>query len=57
MTEVTDLQMFWGLVLCFALVMYLVLDGFDLGVGILFGFTSDESERRVMINSIAPVWD
>jgi len=40
-----------------AILMYVVLDGFDLGVGILFPFAPDESARDAMINSVAPVWD
>ncbi len=40
-----------------AILMYVVLDGFDLGVGILFPFAPDEKARDTMINSVAPVWD
>ncbi|MEP2829910.1 cytochrome d ubiquinol oxidase subunit II [Parvibaculum sp.] len=40
-----------------AILMYVVLDGFDLGVGILFPFAPDEKARDTMINSIAPIWD
>lgn len=39
------------------IIMYVILDGFDLGIGILFPFTSDEAERDRMMNSVAPVWD
>jgi len=45
-----------GLV-AFAVLAYVVLDGFDLGVGILFPFLSEEEERDEMMNSVAPVWD
>jgi cytochrome bd ubiquinol oxidase subunit II len=48
---------FWAAVLAFGLLLYVVLDGFDLGVGILFGFTRDEAERRRMLSAISPVWD
>lgn len=41
----------------FIILMYVILDGFDLGIGILFPFTSSEAERDTMMNSIAPVWD
>lgn len=41
----------------FIILIYVILDGFDLGIGILFPFTSSESERDTMMNSIAPVWD
>ena len=37
--------------------MYVILDGFDLGIGILFPFTHSEQDRDSMMNSIAPVWD
>ncbi len=40
-----------------AILMYVVLDGFDLGVGILFPFAPGEKARDTMINSVAPIWD
>ncbi len=43
--------------LAFIIIMYVILDGFDLGVGILFPFTGSEKERDRMMNAIAPVWD
>lgn len=43
--------------LAFIVLMYVVLDGFDLGIGILFPFTGSERERDRMMNSVAPVWD
>ena len=46
-----------GLAVAFGVAMYVVMDGFDLGIGILFPFAPDEPERSTMINSIAPVWD
>jgi cytochrome d ubiquinol oxidase subunit II len=45
------------LVLGFSVVMYVVLDGFDLGIGILLPFARDSHERELMIASVAPVWD
>jgi cytochrome bd ubiquinol oxidase subunit II len=48
---------FWAAVIALSLLLYVVLDGFDLGVGILFGFTRDETERRHMLAAISPVWD
>ncbi|CAN7301889.1 cytochrome d ubiquinol oxidase subunit II [Phenylobacterium sp. LjRoot219] len=51
-----DLPLIWGVVIAVAVLMYVLLDGFDLGVGALFPFASDE-ERDVMTASIAPVWD
>lgn len=51
------LPVIWALIIGFAVALYVVLDGFDLGVGILFPFLSEESERDQMMNSIAPFWD
>jgi cytochrome d ubiquinol oxidase subunit II len=48
---------FWAAVLGLGVLLYVVLDGFDLGVGILFGFTRDEAARRHMLSAISPVWD
>lgn len=45
------------LLLAFAMAMYAVLDGFDLGLGILLPFARDSDERERMIASVAPVWD
>jgi cytochrome d ubiquinol oxidase subunit II len=52
-----DLTVAWALIIAFAVAMYVVMDGFDLGIGILFkGFKVGE-ERDQAMNSIAPVWD
>lgn len=51
------LPVIWALILGLAVLIYVVLDGFDLGVGILFGTTRDEHARRQMMAAIAPVWD
>ena len=48
---------FWATVLALSILLYVLLDGFDLGVGILFGLTREEGRRRAMIGAIAPVWD
>jgi cytochrome d ubiquinol oxidase subunit II len=48
---------FWAAILALGLALYVVLDGFDLGVGILFGFTRNEGVRRRMLSAISPVWD
>ena len=37
--------------------MYIVMDGFDLGIGMVFSFVPNASERDVMMNSVAPVWE
>jgi len=49
--------LFWFSVLAFSILLYVLLDGFDLGVGILFGLSRDEYRRREMMASVAPVWD
>ncbi len=48
---------FWVFVLVISVLFYVLLDGFDLGVGMLFGLTRDETRRRVMLGAIAPMWD
>src|SRR5690349_5027894 len=51
------LQVFFFVVLGVLLTGYAILDGFDLGVGILHLFTRGDTERRLAINSIGPLWD
>ena len=48
---------FWAGALGLTLLLYVLLDGFDLGVGMLFGIAPDEAARRHMMQAIAPVWD
>ncbi len=52
-----DLPLIWGLLIATAVLMYVLLDGFDLGVGILFPFAPSDQCRNKMMNSIAPFWD
>jgi cytochrome d ubiquinol oxidase subunit II len=52
-----DLVPVWTFVLGLGVFLYVLLDGFDLGVGILFGFAPDTASRNLMMNSIAPIWD
>jgi len=52
-----DLQLIWAGLIAVAVLLYVTLDGFDLGVGILFPFAKSKEERDVMMNTIAPVWD
>ncbi len=52
-----DLPFIWAAIIAFAVLAYVVLDGFDLGVGILFPFFPEKHDRDVMMNSVAPVWD
>jgi cytochrome bd ubiquinol oxidase subunit II len=54
---VTYVPDIWALLIAAAVGLYVVLDGFDLGVGILFPFRRKESERDQMIGSVAPFWD
>jgi cytochrome d ubiquinol oxidase subunit II len=54
---IVDLAFVWAGIIAFAVFMYVVLDGFDLGVGILFPFALEGEERDTAMNSIAPVWD
>jgi len=51
------LPVIWAGVIAFAVLAYVLLDGFDLGVGILFAAERRDEDRDVMVNSIAPVWD
>lgn len=54
---VFDLVYIWAGIIAFSVIMYVLMDGFDLGLGMLFPFAPDEDARDVMMNSIAPVWD
>ena len=47
----------WAGLIAFAVLAYVVLDGFDLGVGILFAAERGSDDRNTMVNSIAPMWD
>jgi cytochrome d ubiquinol oxidase subunit II len=49
--------MFWTAVLVISLLLYVLLDGFDLGVGILFGLTRSAPNRTAMMGAISPIWD
>lgn len=52
-----DLTVVWAFLIAFAVFAYVVLDGFDLGLGMLFAVAPDRRDRDVMMNSVAPVWD
>ena len=54
---VLDLPFIWAALIAFVVLTYVVLDGFDLGVGILFPMFPKRHDRDVMTNSVAPVWD
>lgn len=53
----SDLALIWAGLIAFAVLAYVLLDGFDLGVGILFPFLKNRDERHLAMNTIAPVWD
>jgi cytochrome d ubiquinol oxidase subunit II len=55
--EATNLAVFWASVIALSILIYVILDGFDLGVGVVFGFTRDATNRVQMLNTIAPFWD
>jgi cytochrome d ubiquinol oxidase subunit II len=57
MNQILDLVPIWTLILGMAVFFYVLLDGFDLGVGMLYGLAPDTRSRNVIMNSIAPVWD
>ncbi|WP_374306151.1 cytochrome d ubiquinol oxidase subunit II [Methylocella sp.] len=52
-----DLPLIWAVIIGFGLMMYVVMDGFDLGIGILYPFVKGHDERDAIINSVAPIWD
>lgn len=52
-----DLVPIWTVILAISVFMYVLLDGFDLGVGMLFPFAPDDAGRDAMMSSVAPVWD
>jgi cytochrome d ubiquinol oxidase subunit II len=55
--EPSNLGLFWAGVLACAILIYVILDGFDLGVGVLFGTTGEQAHRVRMMDTIAPFWD
>ncbi len=52
-----DLALAWTVVILFAVMMYVVMDGFDLGLGILYPFFPAKEDRDLLMNTVAPVWD
>lgn len=57
MNPALDLVPVWTLILGIAVFFYVLLDGFDLGVGILYGLAPSTAARNTIMNSIAPIWD
>ena len=52
-----DLSLVWAAIIVVGVVMYVIMDGFDLGIGALFPWVRDEENRSLMMASVAPVWD
>ena len=52
-----DLPLIWAAIIAFAILAYVILDGFDLGVGILFPLIKGEKNKDLAMNTVAPVWD
>jgi cytochrome d ubiquinol oxidase subunit II len=52
-----DLVPVWTVILAVAVFMYVLLDGFDLGIGLLFPMAKDDDARTLMMSSVAPIWD
>jgi cytochrome bd ubiquinol oxidase subunit II len=49
--------MFWVSLLAISILLYVLLDGVDLGVGLLFGLAKGETRRSAMLSAVAPIWD
>jgi cytochrome d ubiquinol oxidase subunit II len=52
-----DVTFVWAVIIFFGVMMYVVMDGFDLGIGMLYPFVPEREHRDVMMNTVAPVWD
>jgi len=52
-----DTSVVWVVIIYFAVFMYVLLDGFDLGIGILYPFVKEKRDRDTMMHTVAPVWD
>ena len=57
MTASIDIATVWAFIIAFAVFVYVVMDGFDLGLGLLFPLFPEKADRDVIMNSVAPVWD
>jgi len=57
MAGMIDIPVLWAFIIAFAVFVYVVMDGFDLGLGMLFPLFPKKSDRDVMMNTVAPVWD
>src|SRR3954468_1896031 len=52
-----ELSVIWAVIILFSIMMYIIMDGFDLGLGILFPFFKEKEDRDIMMHTVAPVWD
>ena len=52
-----DLSLIWAIIILFGIMMYIIMDGFDLGIGLLYPLVPAKEDRDVMMNTVAPVWD
>ncbi|ODC04798.1 cytochrome d ubiquinol oxidase subunit II [Terasakiispira papahanaumokuakeensis] len=52
-----DLPIVWAIIIAAGVLLYVIMDGFDLGIGVLFLVIKDRQKRDIMVNSVAPVWD
>jgi len=52
-----DLSLVWAVIILFGIMMYIIMDGFDLGIGILYPFFQEKDDRDLMMNTVAPIWD
>ncbi len=57
MSGAIDIATVWAFIIAFAVFVYVVMDGFDLGLGLLFPLFPAKADRDVIMNSVAPVWD
>jgi cytochrome d ubiquinol oxidase subunit II len=57
MAGMIDIPVLWAFIIAFAVLVYVVMDGFDLGLGMLFPLFPKKADRDVMMNTVAPVWD
>jgi cytochrome d ubiquinol oxidase subunit II len=57
MSAAIDLATVWAFIIAFAVFVYVVMDGFDLGLGILFPLFPARADRDIIMNTVAPVWD
>src|SRR5215471_4846028 len=55
--EPSSLALFWASVIAVAIMVYVILDGFDLGIGVLFSLAENEARRDAMMKTISPFWD